>query len=82
MRSTEQSAGIKVGGFCPRHHRFNINDISEKINSNRCLRNFIFFSRGQALNGSSIFKCILITNSEETVLDCEGIRIEVIPIWK
>ena len=28
------------------------------------------------------FKCILITNSEETVLDCEGIRIEVIPIWK
>ena len=27
-------------------------------------------------------KCILITNSEETVLDCEGIRIEVTPIWK
>ena len=20
VRSTEQSAGIKVGGFCPRHH--------------------------------------------------------------
>ena len=27
-------------------------------------------------------KCILITNSEEAVLDCEGIRIEVTPIWK
>ena len=27
-------------------------------------------------------KCILITNSEEAVLDCEGIRVEVIPIWK
>ena len=27
-------------------------------------------------------KCILITNSEETILDCEGIRIEVTPIWK
>ena len=26
--------------------------------------------------------CILITNSEEAVLDCEGIRVEVIPIWK
>ena len=23
-----------------------------------------------------------ITNSEEAVLDCEGIRVEVIPIWK
>ena len=27
-------------------------------------------------------KCILITNSEETILDCEDIRIEVTPIWK
>ena len=27
-------------------------------------------------------KCILITNSEEAVLNCEGIRIEVTPIWK
>ena len=27
-------------------------------------------------------KCILITNSEEAVLDCEGICIEVTPIWK
>ena len=27
-------------------------------------------------------KCILITNSEETILDCEGIRIEVPPIRK
>lgn len=27
-------------------------------------------------------KCIIITNSEETVLDCEGIQIDVIPIWK
>lgn len=27
-------------------------------------------------------KCILITNSEETILECEGIRIEVTPIWK
>ena len=35
VRSTEQSAGIKVGGFCPRHHIVNVNDISEKINSNR-----------------------------------------------
>ena len=35
VRSTEQSAGIKVGGFCPRHHIFNANDISEKINHNR-----------------------------------------------
>ena len=27
-------------------------------------------------------KCILITNSEEDVLDCGGVHIEVIPIWK
>lgn len=27
-------------------------------------------------------KCILITNSEEDVLDCDGVHIEVIPIWK
>ena len=22
VRSTEQSVGIKVGGFCPRHHNY------------------------------------------------------------
>lgn len=27
-------------------------------------------------------KCILITNSEETTLDCDEIQIEVVPIWK
>ena len=27
-------------------------------------------------------KCILITNSEEEILDYDGINIEVIPIWK
>ena len=27
-------------------------------------------------------KCILITNSEEATLNCEGIDIEVVPIWK
>ena len=27
-------------------------------------------------------KCLLITNSEETQLNCEGIDIEVIPAWK
>ena len=27
-------------------------------------------------------KCILITNSEETNLEYDGINIEVIPIWK
>lgn len=27
-------------------------------------------------------KCILITNSEEAVIDCDEINIEVIPIWK
>lgn len=27
-------------------------------------------------------KCILITNSDEASLDCEGIRIDVIPAWK
>ena len=27
-------------------------------------------------------KCILITNSEETNLEYDGIDIEVIPIWK
>lgn len=27
-------------------------------------------------------KCILITNSEETKLEYDGIDIEVIPIWK
>lgn len=27
-------------------------------------------------------KCLLITNSEEAVLDCNGIRIDVIPAWK
>lgn len=28
------------------------------------------------------YKCILITNSEETKLEYDGIDIEVIPIWK
>lgn len=27
-------------------------------------------------------KCIIITNSEETALNCEGIDIDVVPIWK
>ena len=27
-------------------------------------------------------KCILITNSEEATLNCEGIDIDVVPIWK
>ena len=27
-------------------------------------------------------KCILLTNSEEALLDCDGIHIEIIPIWK
>ena len=27
-------------------------------------------------------KCILITNSEEATLKCEGIDIDVVPIWK
>lgn len=27
-------------------------------------------------------KCILITNSEEATLNCEGINIDVVPIWK
>lgn len=27
-------------------------------------------------------RCLLITNSEESTLDCDGIRVEVIPIWK
>lgn len=27
-------------------------------------------------------KCILITNSEETTLDCDGIQISVVPAWK
>lgn len=27
-------------------------------------------------------KCILITNSEEAALNCEGIDIDVVPIWK
>ena len=27
-------------------------------------------------------KCILITNSEEDTLDCDGIQIHVVPIWK
>ncbi len=27
-------------------------------------------------------KCILITNSEEATLDCDGIQIDVVPIWK
>ncbi len=26
--------------------------------------------------------CLLITNSEETELDCDGIHISVVPIWK
>ena len=26
VRSTEQSVGIKVGGFCPRHHDLIISD--------------------------------------------------------
>lgn len=28
------------------------------------------------------YKCLLITNSEEGTLDCEGIHIDVVPIWK
>jgi hypothetical protein len=27
-------------------------------------------------------KCILITNSEEGVLDCNGIKVAIIPVWK
>lgn len=27
-------------------------------------------------------KCLLITNSEETTLNCDGIKIDVIPAWK
>lgn len=27
-------------------------------------------------------KCILITNSEEAVIECEGIEIDVVPAWK
>lgn len=27
-------------------------------------------------------KCLLITNSEEATLDCEGIVIDVVPVWK
>ncbi|MCF0111925.1 MAG: ATP-binding protein [Erysipelotrichaceae bacterium] len=27
-------------------------------------------------------RCILITNSEEEVLDCNGIKVEVVPVWK
>ncbi|OLA57785.1 MAG: hypothetical protein BHW48_14865 [Roseburia sp. CAG:10041_57] len=27
-------------------------------------------------------ECLLITNSEESMLDCEGISIEVVPVWK
>lgn len=27
-------------------------------------------------------KCLLITNSEETTLNCDGIHIDVIPAWK
>ena len=27
-------------------------------------------------------KCLLITNSEETTLNCSGIEIDVIPAWK
>lgn len=27
-------------------------------------------------------KCLLITNSEEATLDCDGIQIDVVPIWK
>lgn len=27
-------------------------------------------------------RCLLITNSEEDTLECDGIKIEVIPIWK
>lgn len=27
-------------------------------------------------------KCLLVTNSEETKLNCDGIKIDVVPIWK
>lgn len=27
-------------------------------------------------------KCVIITNSEETSLECDGIPISVIPAWK
>lgn len=27
-------------------------------------------------------RCILITNSEEAILDCNGIEVEVVPVWK
>ena len=27
-------------------------------------------------------KCILITNSEEAVIECEGMEIDVVPVWK
>ena len=27
-------------------------------------------------------RCLLITNSEEDTLDCDGIKVEVVPVWK
>jgi len=27
-------------------------------------------------------ECLLIPDSEEAMLDCEGISIEVVPVWK
>lgn len=27
-------------------------------------------------------ECLLITNSEETELDCDGVHISAVPIWK
>ena len=27
-------------------------------------------------------RCLLITNSEEDTLDCDGIKVEVVPAWK
>ena len=38
-----------------------------------------FMKLNHFISGS---RCLLITNSEEDTLDCDGISIEIIPIWK
>ena len=55
-----------------------------EIKNKRAFLNSIYQTvyLGDIITRNKITKCILITNSEEAILDYDGINIEVIPIWK
>ena len=49
----------------------NIDTMDREVNAFKKLNNYIPDT-----------KCTIITNSEESVLDVDGIKIPVVPVWK